>query len=140
MDLNFHVNYKGNSKFNINCAVEQTATPPFLGHPVVSCTLGIFACRWKPEGSTPNIFLKESKSSQGHLPSTSGSTYIYLHMLSFEWAKSVWFIKPWTFHWIKYHLSESGLLPNSVLFGRTVSPNSVLFGRTVPPNSFPQSF
>ena len=31
----------------------------------------------------------------------------------------------------------SGVLPNSVLFGRTVPPNSVVFGGTVPPNSSP---
>ena len=37
---------------------------------------------------------------------------------------------------MKYSLSESGVLPNSVLFGGTVSQNSVLFGGTVPPNSF----
>ena len=36
--------------------------------------------------------------------------------------------------------SESGVLQNSVLFGRTFSPNCVLFGRTVPPNSFPLYF
>ena len=37
MDLNFQMNYK-NSKFNTNCAVEQTLQhlliPFFLGHPV----------------------------------------------------------------------------------------------------------
>ena len=32
-------------------------------------------------------------------------------------------------------MSESGVPPNSVLFGGTVPPNSVLFGGTVPPNS-----
>ena len=37
----------------------------------------------------------------------------------------------------KIFLSESGVPPNSVLFGGTVPPNSVLFGGTVPPNSFP---
>ena len=36
---------------------------------------------------------------------------------------------------IKYSLSESGVPPNSVLFGRTVPPISVLFGGSVPPNS-----
>ena len=50
---------------------------------------------------------------------------------------------------IGYNSSESGVLPDSVLFGGTVLSNSVLFagavlqhcvlfGRTVPPNSFPQ--
>ena len=50
---------------------------------------------------------------------------------------------------IGYNSSESGVLPDSVLFGGTVSSNSVsfggavlphhvLFGGTVPPNSFPQ--
>ena len=50
----------------------------------------------------------------------------------------------------KNSLSESGVPPNSVLFGGTVPPNSVLFdgtvppnsvlfGGTVPPNSFPHS-
>ena len=61
------------------------------------------------------------------------------------------FIVSRTFHWIRYHLSESGVPPNSVLFGGTVPPNSVLFGGTVlpnsllfggtvPPNSFPFFF
>ena len=50
---------------------------------------------------------------------------------------------------LRYGLSKSSVLPNSVLFGGTVPPNSVLsggtvppnsvlFGVTVPPNSFPQ--
>ena len=50
------------------------------------------------------------------------------------------FIKSRTLHWIRYHFSESGVPPNSVLFGGTVPPNSVLFGGTVPPNSFPLKF
>ena len=44
-----------------------------------------------------------------------------------------------TFWDIRYSLSESGVPPNSAIFGGTVPPNSVLFGGTVPPNSFPQS-
>ena len=36
---------------------------------------------------------------------------------------------------MRYHFSESGVTPNSVLFGGTVPPNSALFGGTVPPNS-----
>ena len=40
---------------------------------------------------------------------------------------------------LRYHFSESGVPPNSVLFYGTVPPNSVLFGRTVPPNSFPHN-
>ena len=35
----------------------------------------------------------------------------------------------------RHGLSESNVLPNSVLFVGTVPPNSVLFGRTVPQNS-----
>ena len=38
---------------------------------------------------------------------------------------------------LRYGFSKSGVPPNSVLFGGTVTPNSVLFGGTVPPNSFP---
>ena len=41
---------------------------------------------------------------------------------------------------IRYHFSESGVPPNSVLFCGTVPPNSVLFGGTDPPNSFPLTF
>ena len=37
----------------------------------------------------------------------------------------------------RHGLSETGVPPNSVIFGGTVPLNSVLFGGTVPPNSFP---
>ena len=63
-------------------------------------------------------------------------TIVYLHTCIFAWLHTFLhvylhtcipaFIQLRTFHWITYNFSESG-----------VPPNSVLFGGAVPPNSFP---
>ena len=60
---------------------------------------------------------------------------VYLHTYLYAYLSTCIpaFIKSKT-HWIRYYFSESGVPPNSVLFGGTVPPNSLLFGRTVPPN------
>ena len=68
-----------------------------------------------------------------HFLVTGMNTYIC--KISFKWSKIVGFIQSITFHWIKYHLSESGVPQNSVPFGGTVLMNNVSFGGTVPPNS-----
>ena len=58
---------------------------------------------------------------------------VYIILGRGEGSRNFWTFS--TFLDIRYSLSESGVPPNSVLFGGTVPPNSVLFGGTVPPNS-----